>query len=417
MRRSLRARLKENPIFYTIHHTLFEYPTPINLNYAWNFGFMALITLILQIITGILLAMYYVPHADLAFLSVEYIMREINSGYLLRFLHANGATMFFIVVYAHTLRNLYYGSYLYPRQLLWSLGLLIKVLMIVTAFLGYVLPWGQMSFWAATVITNLVSVIPYIGDIILWWLWGSFNVDHATLKKFFSLHFLLPFVILFISLLHIITLHQNGSNNPLGIDVPVNATIKFSPYFLIKDYLGLIGFLVLYLFLVLFLPDYAGHPDNYIAANPMVTPAHIVPEWYFLPYYAILRSIENKLLGVIALLLSICILFIIPFLNRPTFRSSGFRPSYAKCIWLFLIVVLYLGYLGGCEAASPFIEMSRLMTNLYFSIFLFLMPWVVSLENYTFDIKKTKRKKYDKIKRVLRYSKSQMLKQKKLIWL
>jgi ubiquinol-cytochrome c reductase cytochrome b subunit len=212
-------------------------------------------------------------------------------------------------------------------------------------------------------------------------------------------------------------LHQNGSNNPLGIDVPVNATIKFSPYFLIKDYLGLIGFLVLYLFLVLFLPDYAGHPDNYIAANPMVTPAHIVPEWYFLPYYAILRSIENKLLGVIALLLSICILFIIPFLNRPTFRSSGFRPSYAKCIWLFLIVVLYLGYLGGCEAASPFIEMSRLMTNLYFSIFLFLMPWVVSLENYTFDIKKTKRKKYDKIKRVLRYSKSQMLKQKKLIWL
>jgi len=391
MRRSLRIRFKENPILSVTHHTLFEYPSPINLSYAWNFGSMALIILIFQIITGILLAMYYVPHALLAFTSIEFIMREINSGYLLRFLHANGATMFFIVVYAHTLRNLYYGSYLYPRQLLWSLGLIIKVLMIVTAFLGYVLPWGQMSFWAATVITNLVSVIPYVGDIILWWLWGSFNVDHATLKKFFSLHFLLPFIILFISLLHIIALHQNGSNNPLGIDIPLKATIKFSPYFLIKDYIGLIFFLILYLGLVLYMPDYAGHPDNYLVANPMVTPAHIVPEWYFLPYYAILRSIENKLFGVVALLLSIGILFFIPFINRPTLRSSNFRPFYSKCIWFFLVIVLYLGYLGGCAAESPFIEISRLMTFLYFFMFLILMPFVVALENFSYDLVKFKK--------------------------
>jgi len=309
MRRTFRLRLKENPIFSTVHHTLFEYPSPINLSYAWNFGSLSLVTLILQIITGILLAMYYVPHADFAFKSVEYIMREINSGYLLRFLHANGATMFFIVVYLHVIRGLYYGSYLYPRQLLWILGVIIKILMILTAFLGYVLPWGQMSFWAATVITNLVSVIPYFGNIILWWLWGSFNVDHATLKKFFSFHYLLPFIILFISLLHIIALHQNGSNNPLGIDIPLNATIKFSPYFLIKDYVGIIIYLFIYLFLVFFAPDYAGHPDNYLMANPMVTPAHIVPEWYFLPYYAVLRSIDNKLLGVLALLFSIIVLF------------------------------------------------------------------------------------------------------------
>jgi ubiquinol-cytochrome c reductase cytochrome b subunit len=390
MRRSLRARLKENPIFSTIHHTIFEYPSPINLSYVWNFGSMALVILLLQIVTGILLAMYYVPHADLAFTSIEFIMREINSGYLLRFLHANGATMFFVVVYAHTLRNLYYGSYLYPRQLLWSLGIIIKLLMIITAFLGYVLPWGQMSFWAATVITNLVSVIPYIGDIILWWLWGSFNVDHATLKKFFSLHFLLPFVILFITILHIIALHQNGSNNPLGIDIPLNATIKFSPYFLIKDFLGFLLFFFIYLLLVLYMPDYAGHPDNYIAANPMVTPAHIVPEWYFLPYYAILRSIENKLLGVIALLLSIGILFIIPFLNKPIIRSSSFRPGYSKCIWWFVVIVFYLGYLGGCAAESPYIEISRLMTFLYFFTFLILIPLNTTFENFIYDLNRKK---------------------------
>jgi len=386
MRRSFRARFKENPIFSTIHHTLFEYPSPINLSYAWNFGSLSLAILFVQIVTGILLAMYYVPHAEFAFKSVEYIMREINSGYLLRFLHANGATMFFVVVYLHVVRGLYYGSYLYPRQLLWMIGIVIKVLMILTAFLGYVLPWGQMSFWAATVITNLVSVIPYLGDIILWWLWGSFNVDHATLKKFFSLHYLLPFVILFLTILHIISLHQNGSNNPLGIDIPVNATIKFSPFFLIKDYIGVIIFLIVYLFLVCFAPDYAGHPDNYIAANPMVTPAHIVPEWYFLPYYAILRSIENKLLGVLALLFSIIILFLIPFLNRPTYRSGLFRPGYQIIFWLFLVIVCYLGYIGGCEAINPYLIIGKIAMISYFSIFLILLPLNTALENYLFDI-------------------------------
>jgi quinol-cytochrome oxidoreductase complex cytochrome b subunit len=385
MRRTFRLRFKENPIFYTIHHTLFEYPSPINLSYAWNFGSLSLIVLFLQIITGILLAMYYVPHGQFAFISVEYIMREINSGYLLRFLHANGATMFFIVVYIHVLRGLYYGSYLYPRQLLWIIGLIIKILMILTAFLGYVLPWGQMSFWAATVITNLVSVIPYFGNIILWWLWGSFNVDHATLKKFFSLHYLLPFIILFLSILHIIALHQNGSNNPLGIDVPFNATIKFSPYFLIKDYVGFILFLIIYFILVFFAPDYAGHPDNYIMANPMVTPSHIVPEWYFLPYYAILRSIENKLLGVLALLFSLIILFVIPFLNRPLFRSALFRPGFQYIYWFFVIIVIYLGYIGGCEAISPYLIIGKIAMISYFTLFLFVIPFNNAIENFLYN--------------------------------
>jgi ubiquinol-cytochrome c reductase cytochrome b subunit len=245
-----------------------------------------------------------------------------------------------------------------------------------------------MSFWAATVITNLVSVIPYLGDIILWWLWGSFNVDHATLKKFFSLHYLLPFVIVALSLLHVIALHQNGSNNPLGIDIPVHATIKFSPYFLIKDYIGLIVFLTIYLFLVFFAPDYAGHPDNYIAANPMVTPSHIVPEWYFLPYYAILRSIENKLLGVLALLFSIIILFLIPFLNRPTFRSGLFRPGYQVIFWFLLVIVFYLGYIGGCEAVNPYLIVGKLAMFSYFFLFLVIFPLNNAIENYLFDLKR-----------------------------
>lgn len=380
MKRNIRLKLKENSILNIFFHSLFEYPSPINLSYNWNFGSMALVMLVLQIVTGIFLAMFYIPDVNLAFISVEYIMREVNFGYLLRFLHANGATMFFIVVYAHILRGLYYGSYLYPRHLLWIVGVIIKLLMIVTAFLGYVLPWGQMSFWGATVITNLVSVVPFIGDSLLWWLWGSFNVDHATLKKFFSLHFLLPFIIFALSFVHMIFLHKNGSNNILGIDTFPLVTVKLSPYYVIKDYLGLFFFFGLYFYLVFFNPDLAGHPDNYILANPMVTPSHIVPEWYFLPYFAILRSINNKTMGVLLLLFSIFILILVPYINKPVYRSSNLRPLYHYVFCFFVIIVFYLGYIGGCEAVEPYLTVGKIAMLLYFLIFLVFIPTVVVLE-------------------------------------
>jgi len=381
MRRSFRTRLRENILYSLGHHTLFEYPTPINLSYNWNFGSMAIFVLVMQIVTGVFLAMFYVPHADYAFESVEYIMREVNYGYLIRYLHSNGATIFFVIVYAHILRGLYYGSYLYPRQLLWITGVVIQFLMIVTAFLGYVLPWGQMSFWGATVITNLVSVAPFIGDDLLWWLWGSFNVDHATLKKFFSLHFILPFVILAIALIHISLLHQNGSSNPLGIEGDKKTKIKFSPYYLIKDYLGLFFILAVYIGLVIANPEYAGHPDNNIKANPMVTPPHIVPEWYFLPYFAILRSIDSKPLGVFLLIMSIVYLALIPILNRPIHRSGSFRPGYTYIFFLQVVTIFYLGYIGGCEAVEPYLTSGKVATFLYFYTFIVLIPLQVSYEN------------------------------------
>lgn len=388
MKRNIRLRLKENPVYNIIYHTLFEYPSPINLSYSWNFGSMAIVILAIQIITGIFLAMFYIPDANLAFKSVEYIMREVNYGYLLRFMHSNGATMFFVVVYAHILRGLYYGSYMYPRQLLWMIGVIIKLLMIITAFMGYVLPWGQMSFWGATVITNLVSVVPFVGDYLLWWLWGSFNVDHATLKKFFSLHFLLPFIILALTFLHLIALHQNGSSNPLGVDGTPRTFIKFSPYYVVKDYLGLFAFFFFYLYLVFFNPDLAGHPDNYIIANPMVTPPHIVPEWYFLPYFAVLRSIDNKTMGVLLLLFSIFVLILVPYINRPLQRSSSNRPAYQYIFWFQVIIIFYLGYIGGCEAVEPYLTVGRVCMIMYFITFILLIPIEIVYENYLYELKK-----------------------------
>jgi ubiquinol-cytochrome c reductase cytochrome b subunit len=390
MRRSFRTRLRENILYSLGHHTLFEYPTPINLSYNWNFGSMAIFVLVMQILTGIFLAMFYVPHADYAFESVEYIMREVNYGYLIRYLHSNGATIFFVIVYAHILRGLYYGSYLYPRQLLWITGVIIQFLMIVTAFLGYVLPWGQMSFWGATVITNLVSVAPFIGDDLLWWLWGSFNVDHATLKKFFSLHFVLPFVILAIALIHISLLHQNGSSNPLGIEGDLKSKIKFSPYYIIKDYLGLFFIVGVYVGLVIANPEYAGHPDNNIKANPMVTPPHIVPEWYFLPYFAILRSIDSKPLGVFLLIMSIVFLALIPILNRPIHRSGNFRPGYTYIFFVQVVTIFYLGYIGGCEAIEPYLTSGKIATFLYFYTFMVMIPVQVSYENACYLYSKAK---------------------------
>lgn len=289
-----------------------DYPTPLNLNYLWSFGSAAGLCLVIQMISGILLAMHYTPHIDLAFSSVEHIMRDVNNGWLIRYLHANGASMFFIVVYCHLFRGLFYGSYMFPRQLLWVSGVVIFLLMMATGFMGYVLPWGQMSFWGATVITNLFSAIPVVGSSIVEWLWGGFSVGNATLNRFFSLHYLLPFVIAGLVIVHLSLLHTDGSSNPLGVNTNVQ-TISFYPYFYVKD---LFAFFILVFFLsviIVYYPNSLGHPDNYIPANPMSTPAHIVPEWYFLPFYAILRSIPDKLGGVLAMFGAIVVLMILPF--------------------------------------------------------------------------------------------------------
>ena len=301
------------PIFSTLRHTLVDYPTPRNLNYWWNFGSLAGIFLLIQIITGIVLAMHYTPSVEGAFASIEHIMRDVNYGWLIRYVHMNGASFFFIVVYIHIFRGLYYGSYKSPREVLWWLGLIILLLMMATAFMGYVLPWGQMSFWGATVITNLFSAIPFVGTAVVEWLWGGFAVDNALLNRFFALHYLFPFLIVGVVILHIVALHTHGSNNPLGIDRKgPQDSIPFHPYYTIKDLFGLSFVLSIFFFVVFFAPDYLGHPDNYIPADPLKTPAHIVPEWYFLPFYAILRAIPDKLGGVLAMISAIFILFLLP---------------------------------------------------------------------------------------------------------
>ena len=339
------------PVFTFMHHEMHEYPTPKNLNYWWNFGSLAGIVLVIMIMSGIVLAMHYTAHVDHAFQSVERIMRDVNYGWLVRYIHANGASFFFIVVYIHIFRGLYYGSYKAPRELLWMLGVVILILMMATAFMGYVLPWGQMSFWGATVITNLFSAIPLVGESIVTLLWGGFSVDNPTLNRFYALHYLLPFVIVGVVVLHIVALHRFGSNNPLGIDVRGNQdTISFHPYYTVKDAFGLGVFLILLSAVVFFLPNSMGHPDNYIPANPMVTPAHIVPEWYFLPFYAILRAIPDKLFGVLAMFAAIGVLFILPWLDRSPVRSATFRPIYKVMFWVFLFDCVALTWLGAKPA-------------------------------------------------------------------
>jgi len=352
-----------------------EYPTPKNLNYWWNFGSLAGITLVIMIVTGIILSMHYTAHVDHAFQSVERIMRDVNYGWLIRYIHANGASFFFIVVYIHIFRGLYYGSYKAPRELLWMLGVVILLLMMATAFMGYVLPWGQMSFWGATVITNLFSAIPLVGESIVTLLWGGFSVDNPTLNRFFSLHYLLPFVIVGVVVLHIVALHRFGSNNPLGIDVRGDQdTVSFHPYYTVKDMFGLSVFLTIMAAVVFFLPNSMGHPDNYIPANPMVTPAHIVPEWYFLPFYAILRAVPDKLLGVLAMFAAIAVLFILPWLDRSPVRSATFRPIYKIMFWVFLLDCVALTYLGAKPAEGIYVVLSRLCTVYYFAHFIILLP-------------------------------------------
>jgi quinol-cytochrome oxidoreductase complex cytochrome b subunit len=363
------------PVFTFMHHEMHEYPTPKNLNYWWNFGSLAGIVLVIMLVTGIVLAMHYTPHVDYAFQSVERIMRDVNYGWLIRYVHANGASFFFIVVYIHIFRGMYYGSYKAPRELLWILGVVILLLMMATAFMGYVLPWGQMSFWGATVITNLFSALPLVGEWIVTLLWGGFSVDNPTLNRFYSLHYLLPFAIVGVVVLHIMALHRFGSSNPLGIDVRGKQdSIPFHPYYTIKDMFGLGVFLVLFAAVVFFMPNAMGHADNYIPANPLVTPAHIVPEWYFLPFYAILRAIPDKLMGVLAMFASIGVLFILPWLDRSPVRSASFRPLFKIFFWVLLADCVMLTYLGGKPPEGIYVILSRLGTLYYFFHFLILLP-------------------------------------------
>jgi quinol-cytochrome oxidoreductase complex cytochrome b subunit len=369
------------PLLAIVKETAVSYPAPSNLNYFWYFGSFALVALAIQIVSGIFLAMHYVPNITMAFDSVEHIMRDVNFGWLLRYLHANGASMFFIVVYIHVFRGIYYSSYAYPRQMLWVSGMLILLLMILTAFIGYVLPWGQMSFWGATVITNLASTVPFVGLDIVYFLWGGFSVDNATLNRFFSLHYLLPFIILAVVLIHLFFLHEFGSNNPLGIKFDVDS-IPFSPFFIIKDFYSVLLFFVFFSYFIFFSPNTLGHPDNYIPANPSDTPEHIVPEWYFLPFYAILRSVPNKFAGVVLLLAAITVLFLLPFIIKPTNRSPLFRPIFRILFWFFFFDCLLLGYIGGLPIEYPFYQIGQLATVLYFSFFPLVLPVCILLERF-----------------------------------
>lgn len=362
------------PIFSYINNAVgSDYPAPRNLNYWWNFGAVAGVCLIVQILTGLFLAMQYAAHTGIAFDSVERIMRDVNYGWLLRYMHAVGASMFFVVVYIHIFRGLFYGSYKAPREVLWWLGLVIFLLMMATAFMGYVLPWGQMSFWGATVITNLFSAIPGIGQSIVTWLWGGFSVDNPTLNRFYALHFLLPFVIVGVVILHIWALHRFGSNNPTGIEVKgPQDTIPFHPYYTVKDAFGFGIFFMVFAWFVFFSPNSLGHPDNYIPANAMVTPAHIVPEWYFLPFYGILRAIPDKLGGVLAMFGAIGILFALPWIDRSKVRSANYRPTYKIMFWLFLVDCIILGYLGAKPPEGVYLIAGRIATAYYFLHFAFL---------------------------------------------
>ena len=359
-----------------------EYPTPKNLNYWWTFGAVLTFCLIAQIVTGIVLGMHYVAHADMAFDSIEHIMRDVNYGWLLRYMHANGSSMFFLAVYIHIFRSLFYGSYKSPREVIWITGMIIYILMMATAFMGYVLPWGQMSFWAATVITNLFSAIPLVGESITMWLWGGYAVGSPTLTRFFSLHYLLPFIILGLVILHIWALHVPGNNNPIGIDIkqPSKDTVPFHPYITIKDIFALLLFLIIFSGFIFFSPNILGHPDNYILANPMVTPSHIVPEWYLLPFYAILRSVPDKLGGVLLLFASLFILLALPWLDRSKVRSAIFRPIYKNFFWLLILDVLVLGYMGAMPAEGVYLLITRIATGYYFLHFLIILPFLSSVE-------------------------------------
>ncbi len=370
------------PLMRLMHDSFVSYPVPRNLNYAYAFGGILSIMLVIQILTGVVLAMHYASSTQLAFNSVEGIMRDVNAGWLLRYLHSNGASFFFIAVYIHIFRGMYYGSYKAPRELLWILGCIIYLLMMATGFMGYVLPWGQMSFWGATVITGFFTAFPIVGEWIQQLLLGGFAVDNPTLNRFFSLHYLLPFMIAGVVILHVWALHVTGQTNPTGIEVKSKTdTLAFTPYATVKDAVALIVFLGVYLYFVFYIPNFLGHPDNYIEANALKTPAHIVPEWYYLPFYAILRAvtfnigpIDSKLGGVLAMFGSIIILFFLPWLDTSRVRSAVYRPWYRLFFWLFVIDTIFLGWLGSRPAEGSYVLMAQFATFFYFAFFLLILP-------------------------------------------
>lgn len=373
------------PIPRMIHDQFVDFHTPRNLNYLWTFGGILTFCLAVQIITGIIMAMHYVPSGTEAFGSIEHVMRDVNWGWLMRYSHAVGASMFFLAAYIHMARGLYYGSYKAPREILWILGVLIFLLMMATAFMGYSLPWGQMSFWAVTVITNLFSsfdaILPGVGSAVVRWIWGGYSVSETTLNRLFSLHYLLPFILAGVVGLHIWALHVVGNNNPTGIEIKSRSdSLPFHPYITIKDFFAMSVFWLLFAWLIFFAPNYLGHSDNYIEANPLQTPPHIVPEWYFLPQYAILRAIPSKLLGVIAMFASILVLFFIPWLDTARAKSTKYRPIYRWFFWLFIITVIALGYLGAKAPEGWYLIFSRIFTAYYFMHFLVVMPIVGVIE-------------------------------------
>jgi len=387
------------PVFTYIDHEYNQFPMPKNLNYFWNFGALAMIVLVTMVVTGIVLAMQYTPHVDYAFGSVERIMRDVNYGWLIRYIHMNGGSMFFIIVYIHIFRGLYYGSYKSPRELLWMLGVVILLLMMATAFLGYVLPWGQMSFWGATVITNLFSALPIIGEPIVTWLWGGFAVDNATLNRFFSLHYLMPFVLFAVVGLHVVALHVTGSNNPTGIEIKgPQDSVPFNPYFTAKDSVGLGVFLIFFAYFVFFAPNFFGEVDNYIEANPMQTPPHIVPEWYFLPFYAILRAftsevwvvqiasfvtggiVDAKFFGVLAMFGAIAVMALVPWLDTSSVRSGRFRPMFKWWFALLVIDFFALMWLGAMPAEEPYASFSLIASAYWFAYFLVILPLLGVIE-------------------------------------
>jgi ubiquinol-cytochrome c reductase cytochrome b/c1 subunit len=369
------------PILSLMHKEYGAFPTPKNFNYLWNFGALATVTLLVMMITGVFLAMNYQPNVGLAFDSVQHIMRDVNYGWMIRYIHQNGASMFFIVVYIHILRGMYYGSYKKPRELLWMLGVVILLLLMATAFMGYVLPWGQMSFWGATVITSLFSAFPVIGHGIVTLLWGGFSIDNPTLNRFYALHYLLPFIIVGVVFLHIVALHITGSNNPLGIDPKgPQDTLPFHPYYTAKDSVGLCAFFVFWAAIVFFAPNILTDPNNFIPANPLQTPPDIVPEWYFLPFYAMLRSVPNKLGGVGVMFSSILVLFFLPWLDTSRVRSARFRPIFRQLIWVWVASCIVLGAVGAHKPEGIWVVIGRVGTLYYFLHFLVILPLLGKLE-------------------------------------
>ncbi|MFM9975670.1 MAG: cytochrome bc complex cytochrome b subunit [Beijerinckiaceae bacterium] len=379
----LEARL---PIIGLMHSSFVSYPTPKNLNYFWTFGGILMVMLVSQIVTGIVLAMHYTPHVDFAFNSVEHIMRDVNYGWLLRYLHTNGASMFFIAVYLHIFRGLYYGSYKAPREVLWILGVVILLLMMATAFMGYVLPWGQMSLWGAVVITNFFSAFPF-GETLVTWLWGGYSVDNPTLNRFFSLHYLLPFMIFGVVILHVWALHVVGQNNPTGVEVKnlTKDTVPFTPYATVKDAFAMVCFFIVFAWFVFYHPNYLGHADNYIPADALKTPAHIVPEWYFLPFYGILRSVPDKLGGVLLMGGAIVILAFLPWLDTSKIRSGSYRPTFRIFFWIFVVVCVLLGWAGSQDTSRAVLTLGQttildivgfgqILTLYYFAYFLIILP-------------------------------------------